>query len=171
MVNFLDSDSANLEDLEMASWNHSAVQFSLLKSLDIPDKYVPRPELSLDLGTLDLTKLKIGAKQELKPDVCLYPATRRGLSRPTDILRMTEMPLLVIEILSPTQGMYDIKEKFKAYFALGIKSCWLVLPEIENITIYSSTMDSGKAFSRLHGDSEVVDEVLAIRVPLDKIFE
>jgi hypothetical protein len=66
--------------------------------------------------------------------------------------------------------MYDLKEKFKAYFALGIKSCWLVLPEIENITVYS-LLNQGKAFSKLHGDCEVVDEVLELRLPLDKVFE
>lgn len=157
-------------DPEMASWNHSAVQFNLLKLLDLSEKYVPRPELSLDISKVDLSKFNLDAKQELKPDICLYPATHRGLSRPNDILRMSEMPLLAIEILSPKQGMYDLKEKFKAYFALGIKSCWLVLPEIENITVYSS-LNQGKAFSKLHGDCEVVDEVLELRLPLDKVFE
>ena len=33
-----------------------------------------------------------------------YP---RGLRRPVDILRMTDMPVLAIEILSSKQGIYD----------------------------------------------------------------
>jgi Uma2 family endonuclease len=82
---------------------------------------------------------------------------------------MSDMPLLAIEILSPTQGMYEIKEKFKAYFALGVESCWLVAPEIEVITVYSSMQDF-KLFNLRHGDIELVDEVIGIRLPLEKIF-
>ncbi len=78
---------------------------------------------------------------------------------------MKEMPLLVIEILSPRQGVYDIVEKFKVYFALGIQSCWLVEPILSTVTIYSA-MDNYHTFS----SGEVVDGTLGIRLPLQEIF-
>ena len=96
-----------------------------------------------------------------------YP---RGLRKPVDILRMTDMPVLAIEILSPKQGIYDIKQKFQAYFALGIPSCWLVQPEIEAVTVYSA-IDQFKLFDRSHGDTEIVDTVLGIHLSLEKIFD
>ena len=76
------------------------------------------------------------------------------------------MPLLAIEILSPKQGMDDVLAKFQAYFALGVKSCWLVTPALEAVTVYSS-LDNFKIFGK---NGEVVDEVLGISVPLAKIF-
>ena len=44
----------------------------------------------------------------------------------------------LFEILSPKQDTYDILEKFKAYFALGITSCWLVAPALRTVTVYAS---------------------------------
>jgi Uma2 family endonuclease len=159
------------EPSEMASWNHGWVQMQLCKTflLDVPN-YVPNLELSLDISKFNLSQFNFSAKEELKPDICLYPPTRRGLSKPKDIVRMSEIPLLAIEILSPRQGLLDIKENFEVYFFLGIKSCWMVLPEIETVTVYSS-MNQCKTFSRPHADSKVIDEVLDLQLPLNKIFD
>ncbi len=152
---------------DMSSWNHGFVQTRLVKYLPEEDRFTTNMEVSLDISSLDLTKFDLKAKEELKPDVCLYPAQRRGLCKPRDILKMSEMPLLAIEILSPRQGMDDILAKFQVYFALGIKSCWLVVPAIEVITVYSA-VDNFKSFDK--GDQEVVDEVLNVRIPVGKIF-
>jgi Uma2 family endonuclease len=165
---FTTESSEHEENFDMGSWNHALVQ-SRLNRLLPNDKFTLVTELSLDISTLDLSQFNIKAREELKPDICLYPPTRRGLSRPTDILKMSEMPLLAIEILSPTQGMYEIKEKFKVYFALGIKSCWLVAPEIGVITVYSS-INQFKNFDLLSGNNQVIDEVLDIRLSLEEVF-
>lgn len=157
------------ESTDMASWNHSWVQLQLAKTLlDLPD-YTPSIELSLDISQADLSQFNLSADRELKPDICLYSAAHRGFKRPTDLLRMTEMPLATIEILSPKQGTYDLKEKIKAYFFLGVKSCWLVIPEVEIVTVYSS-IDQFNNFNFRGGDTEVIDEVLKLRVPLANMF-
>ncbi len=49
---------------------------------------------------------------------------------------MQEMPKLVIEVISPRQGSFSIIEKFQAYFALGIQSCWLVDPITAVVSVY-----------------------------------
>ncbi len=151
----------------MGSWNHSFVQSRLVRLLPEEDKFIVHIELSLDISSLELSQFDIKAKDELKPDICIYPANRRGLSRPRDILKMSEMPLLIIEILSPKQGIDDILAQFQVYFALGVKSCWLVAPQIEVVTIYC-TMDNFQTFDKT--DAQLVDETLNIRLPMEQIF-
>lgn len=123
----------------MGSFNHGYIQLRLGGLLDRLGVFTPVGELSLDVSRIDITQFNLRPKTELIPDICLYP--KRTLSRPTDIQRMTEMPLVAIEILSPRQGFDEILEKFKVYFALGIPSCWLVAPAINAISVYTSPTD------------------------------
>jgi Uma2 family endonuclease len=157
----IEAETEGYED--MGSFNHGYVQIRLGVLLDRLGKYTPIGELSLDVSGIDLSKYGLSAKEEIKPDISLYP--KRGLFRPSDILRMKEMPLLVIEILSPRQGVYDIVEKFKVYFDLGIKSCWLVEPIINTVTVYSA-IDNYRTYS----SGEVLDDKLEIRLSLAEIF-
>ena len=152
------------ESEDMGSFNHGYTQARLIVLFDRAGQYTPITELSLDVSGIDLSQFDLKTKEEMKPDICLYP--KRGRSRPRDILRMTEMPLLAVEILSPKQGTYDILEKFKVYFELGVRSCWLVDPAINTVTIYSSN-DAWQTFS----NNEVIDEPLGIKLPLDEIFD
>lgn len=152
------------EFADMGSFNHGYVQARLTVLFAQIDKYTPVNELSLDVSRVDLSKFDIKAKEEIKPDIALYP--KRGLSRPTDILRMVEMPLLATEILSPKQGTYDILQKFGVYFELGIKSCWLVEPAISTVTVYAS-LTQWKTFS----SGDVIDEIAGIRLSLNEIFD
>lgn len=142
------------ESLDVSSYNHAIVQINLAFLLKLLNRYDVLTELSLDIGD----------SREMKPDVCIYP--KRGLSRPRDILRMVEMPMLAIEILSPEQGTDEILEKFESYFKMSIQSCWLVDPAIEVVAVYQ-TMNKHSVFNA----QEVVDEVLGIRLPLVQIFE
>lgn len=148
---------------DMGSFNHGYIQVRLDILFDRLGGFTPVNELSLDVSTVDLSKFDLRSKEEIKPDVCLYP--KRGLSEPRDILRMREMPLLAVEIVSPKQGLYEIWEKFRLYFELGIQSCWLVEPTTRIVTVYSSSQ-ARRAFS----SDDVVDEKLGIRIPIYEIF-
>jgi Uma2 family endonuclease len=154
------------ETQEMGSLNHSIAQARLTSQLSLDDKFTLAVELSLDVSQIDLTPFGLTTK-ELKPDVCLYPKTI-GYSKPRDIIKMPEVPLLTIEILSPTQSIDDILAKIQAYFAMGVKSVWLVMPAFESITVYISMTDF-KLFDTKR-DTEVIDKNLDIRLPLQKIF-
>lgn len=156
------ADVETQEAGEQGSHNHALVQTNLGFLLKRLGRYSVFTELSLDSSGLDLKQFNV--RDEVKPDLCLYP--KRSLSRPFDILKMAEMPLLAIEILSPRQGVQDILEKFAAYFALGIKSCWLVDPITAIVAVYSA-LDQHKIYS----DGEVIDEVIGIRLPFSEIFE
>lgn len=151
------------EDENMGSYNHGYIQVRLGILFDRLGNFTPINELSLDVSGVDLSKFDLRTKEEIKPDVCLYP--KRGLSQPRDILKMREMPLLAIEILSPRQGVYDILEKFRLYFELGIQSCWLVEPATRVVTVYTSIYD-WQAFA----NNEVIDEKVGIHIPIHEIF-
>lgn len=136
------------------SYHHAYLSSNLIAALHQLKTYSVFSELTLQIDGKDYI-----------PDVCLY------LKKPMnfaggDILRMTELPLLAIEILSPTQGTQEIIDKFKIYFAAGIKSCWLIIPPAQTVVVYASS-EQAKTFS----GGELVDDVMSICVPLKEIFE
>jgi hypothetical protein len=170
MSEVIDIEEEILEDEydkgdEMGSVNHSVAQGRISGLLFNDGRFTVMPELSLDMSQIELSQFGLKAKNELKADICLYPNSVGGRTR--DLLRMPEMPLLAIEVISPEQGIRVILAKFDAYFALGVKSCWLVMPEIKTITVYSQP-DKFNNFDC--NDTEVVDDVMDIRLPISQIF-
>lgn len=154
---------ADGEPVNKGSFNHGYTQIRLGVIFERLGNYTPVSTLTLDVSSLDLSKYEVRSKEEIKPDLSIYP--KRGLSRPQDILRMREMPLLAIEIVSPKQDVYDLIEKFKIYFDLGVQSCWLVEPAINAVTVYTSIYE-WETYTR----GEVVDPKLGIRLPIHDIF-
>jgi Uma2 family endonuclease len=154
------------ESQESGSLNHSIVQAQITCLLYPDERFRVMVELSLDASQIDLSQFGLKAKDELKPDVCLYPRSV-GLSEPTDILKMLEMPLLAIEVVSPKQGIDGILAKFQAYFTVGIQSCWLAVPAIKSIAVYSQPTRF-KAFNM--NDTDIIDETLDIHLPIQKVF-
>ena len=114
----------NVEEVKVVSLNHGITQANLTTLCSHDERFRVITELSLDVSQIDLNQFGLKVKDELILDVCLYLRKQR-LTQGDDILKMSQMPLLIIEILSP-KALSDILFKFKAYFALGIKSCWLV---------------------------------------------
>jgi Uma2 family endonuclease len=136
------------------SYHHAYLSCNLIAALHQLKTYSVFSELTLQIDGKDYI-----------PDVCLY------LKKPMnfaggDILRMTELPLLAIEVLSPTQGTQEIIDKFKIYFAAGIKSCWLIIPPAQTVVVYASA-ERAKTFS----SGELMDEIMSIQLPLKEIFE
>ncbi|MEM7131999.1 MAG: Uma2 family endonuclease [Chloroflexota bacterium] len=158
-----DEEIAPEELAELGSYNHSYLQAKLSSLFFVRSEYTPFTELSLDVSGLDDEVLKAKYKDSIKPDICLYP--NRSLNPAEDILKMTEMPLLAIEILSPMQGVHTLQEKIKVYFALGVQSCWLVYPSVPAVTVYQSA----QAFHS-YSSGDVVDDALGIRIPLADII-
>ncbi|MEN8220216.1 MAG: Uma2 family endonuclease [Pseudomonadota bacterium] len=154
------------EDSDIGSWAHSSIQTNLAGLLRNDGRFRVLVELSLDVSQVDLSQFGL-TKKELKPDVCLYTKKKR-VEPGGDILRMSEMPSLAIEILSPKQNISELSAKQNAYFALGIKSYWLVLPINETITVYSAP---NRFESYGTKEVELIDEVMDIRLPMKDIFE
>lgn len=148
---------------DIGSFNHSTVQANLAYLLKRIGHYTVSVELSLDSSALDKTAFDFG--EELIPDLCVYP--KRQLIKSNDILKMKEMPLIAVEVLSFRQFTSTLVTKFEAYFALGIQSCWLVDPLTQSIHVYSS-IEQWQTFGI---DDELVDEQFGIRFSVAEVFE
>ncbi len=136
------------------SYHHAYLSSNLIAALHQFKTYSVFSELTLQIAGKDYI-----------PDVCLYLKKPMNFAS-GDILKMTELPLLAIEVLSPTQGTQELIDKFKIYFAAGIKSCWLIIPPAQTVVVYVSS-EQAKIFS----SGELTDDVMAIQLPLKKIFE
>ncbi len=152
---------------EMGSWYHSCTQTKLASLLDQEESFFVVTELSLDISQYDLSEYRLDAKNEIKPDVCVYLKRPIIPEKETDLVTVSQMPDLAIEVLSPRQSISYLTRKIKAYFELGVRSGWLVNPEQGFISIYS-TPNRGKPFS--YKDAEAIDEIMNIRLPIQKVF-
>ena len=77
---------------------------------------------------------------ELQPDVLL--------ARQSDLTdqNLPAVPLLVVEVLSPTTWHRDLGEKMAAYARAGVRHYWVLAPDVPSITIY-----------QLEGDDEYAE--------------
>ena len=167
MTKVIDFEQENYdEEIEMGSFNHSLTQSNLASLLYTDERFTTLVELSLDTSKIDLHQFGLKAKDELKPDVCIY-TNPPEVEPPDDLIKTTQMPDMAIEILSPSQTVSELINKLKAYFALEVKSCWLVIPATESITIFSQPKQY-KTFGT--NTTEIVDEVMNIHLPLQKVF-
>ena len=144
--------------IDMGSRNHSYLQMKLGALLLGLEQYMVLSEISLDSCGLE------NNTKEMRPDLALYP--QQSIDFLQDEIRMQTMPLLVIEILSPRQSIDEILEKFRAYFELGVKSCWLVLPPLQSVSVFSAA-NKEQTFSQ----GELVDDALNIQFSLKKVFQ
>ncbi|MFN0215515.1 MAG: Uma2 family endonuclease [Saprospiraceae bacterium] len=139
----------------MPSKHHSFIQSRLLSQFDrrYSDHYTVLTEVSLNLPIRDRV-----------PDLCVYPYTE---FMGEEEIRMTDLPICIIEILSPTQNHIDLLIKRREYFDAGVKSYWLVFPDPKSVYVYSNP-DEFEVYSY----REVLqDPALEIELPLAEIFK
>ena len=137
----------------MPSKLHSITQKNLIIAFhDFEPPYTVFSELTLELGNRQLT-----------PDISVYREMEVDFIE--DVLRMTDPPLLAIEIASPTQGIQDLVDKARALLDNGVDSCWLVQPQLKTITVFTGEMES-----TTYSDGTVTDPVTDISVTLDDVF-
>jgi len=97
------------------------------------------------------------------PDLCVYP--KKIYNGFQDHKKATEPPFTAIEILSLTQTIDKLGEKFEAYFAAGVKSCWLVQPMLDTICVITPD----KNVSVFHKNT-LTDPATGITVDLNDVF-
>ena len=140
----------------MPSLNHAIIQGNLIFELKLryKERYSFPSELSLDLPECPTV-----------PDLAIYPKMKIDLQN--DVVAMTEPPLCVVEIVSPTQAINELTAKARAYFKHGVKSCWIVIPPLGNIYVYSSPEE----YQIFRASDTLHDPVLNISFPLKEVFE
>lgn len=80
---------------------------------------------------------------------------------------MTEIPLCLVEIISPTQNNIELLIKRRQYFDAGVRSYWLVSPEPKCAYVYSSP-DEFEVYSYRE---ILIDSTLGIELPLSEVFK
>ena len=99
------------------------------------------------------------------PNLILYPFGE--LDFKNDPARRTDSPLLAIEIHSASQSTKDMTDKLESYFYFGVKSCWIVMPNLQGVCVY----DNPFHYNFFHGNDTLKDTTLAIEIDLKKVFE
>jgi Uma2 family endonuclease len=135
------------------SFHHAYLSSNLIALLHKFEQYSIFSELTLQINGKDYI-----------PAISVYYKTKVNFLA-GDIIKMTEMPLLAVEILSPSQGMQEMLDKFEIYFGAGIKSCWLVVPIPQSVIVYSS-LQRAKTFYQ----ADVADEIIGITLSFSELF-
>ncbi len=138
------------------SKNHSIVQGNIYFLLR--QKYEPRYRLLLEISMVVDEKDRV-------PDIAIYEPL--DFTPGNDEVRLAEVPLATIEILSPKQNLGDLIAKSYLYFEAGVKSYWLVLPDLTTIYIFSAPNEY-EAFVK---KGILKDAQLDIELNLEDIFK
>ncbi|MFN0034075.1 MAG: Uma2 family endonuclease [Saprospiraceae bacterium] len=140
----------------MPDKNHAFVQARLLMKIQSKneERYTVLPEINLDLPI-----------RERVPDLAIYPPM--AFTPDENEVRMREVPLGVIEILSAKQDLTEMMIKRSEYFGAGVKSYWLALPALRTIYVFYPS-DEYDIYS---GKDILKDKVLGIELDLAEIFK
>lgn len=135
---------------------HGAIKANLIFELKLnyKDKFRIASEVSLATQPFGST-----------PDLILYP--QQTLDYKNDPSKREDAPLLTIEIHSAFQSTKEMVEKLEPYFDFGVKSFWIVMPNLQAILVY----DSPSHYHYFHEDEILKDNILNIEIDLKKIFE
>ncbi|MFZ4666985.1 MAG: Uma2 family endonuclease [Prochlorotrichaceae cyanobacterium] len=100
----------------MPSLNHSYLCTQILKQLAQNPKILALVELTLDIDN------------GLTPDICVYPAASLQPNFFEDVTRVSQMPILAIEVISANQNIQDLLHKAKRFVQAGVKTVWVLEP-------------------------------------------
>jgi Uma2 family endonuclease len=157
MENLVEVSSYEIErGKPMPSLNHAILQGNLIFELksNYRHRYTIASELSIEMPH----------KPDAVPDIAIYPLLKIDFLH--DQTSMTQMPLAVVEIVSPFQSNNEIIAKFERYFAAGVKSCWLVIPILRNIYVFSAP----SAYQIFQNNETLTDASLQISLSLSEMF-
>ncbi|GAB2558998.1 Uma2 family endonuclease [Spirosoma areae] len=97
------------------------------------------------------------------PDLSIFP--QEPANWLDDEVKVSRIPLTVIEILSPSQTVTELIDKAKAFFDTGVKSYWLVQPVLRTIFVLLPNGDE----LVFHNDT-LTDPTNDISIDLKKVF-
>lgn len=140
----------------MPDKNHAFVQgnFMFLLRLKYGALFTLLPEINLDLPI-----------RERVPDLAIYPPMIFAPDQ--NEIRMREVPLGVVEILSARQDLTELMIKCSEYFSAGVKSYWLALPALCTVYVFYAPNE----YEIFSGKDVLKDKVLGIELDLTDIFK
>ncbi|KOR33123.1 hypothetical protein TI05_02995 [Achromatium sp. WMS3] len=108
--------ATNNPTIEMPSLNHSYICAQIMRQLLQDDSIQPLPELTLDIENGLTPYISVFNKAKIQPNFF------------EDILKVKELPILAIEIISASQTIQAMLEKSNILVNSGIKNVWTVEP-------------------------------------------
>ncbi|WP_035565633.1 Uma2 family endonuclease [Hymenobacter sp. IS2118] len=138
------------------SLKHALIQGNLIQflRLNLGNDYLVLPELSLALDA-----------QKAVPDVSVF--LRAALDLAVEQIAVAQVPRTAIEILSPTQLIAELLEKAARYFAAGVQSYWLVVPELRAVAVFS---EPGK-YKYFYNGQTLADPVTGAEIVVSQLFD
>ena len=136
----------------MPGFEHALCQMRLgaqfMQSLD----YLVLSELNLELDGWRCV-----------PDICVFPAAMQASLRQQTWV--TEVPLVAVEIASPSQTLDEASAKIEKLLEHGVRSVWFVLPMTRVISIFQK---GSLPMSATTGT--LIDPATGIAVKVEEIF-
>ncbi len=140
----------------MPSQNHSIVQLNL--GFELKTRYRDQFRFMSEIN------IAIGGRV-LVPDVGIFEKTPVDMAH--DVQVLTQLPLTTIEILSPRQALDDLIDKADAYLAAGVKSCWVVMPKLQGVAVFSAP----GTYVFFRSPETLLDPATGVELPLEPLFE
>ena len=113
------------EEEDMPSLNHSYLCAQIMRQLLENEKIQPLPELTLDI------------EKGLTPDISVFPKEQIQPNFFEDVLKVQQMPILAIEVVSSSQSIHTILEKADLLVQAGVKTVWTVEPYGRSVFVIS----------------------------------
>lgn len=150
----IQSDYETERGKPMPSKLHSVITQRLTVFLvnNYGDQFEILPELTLDTS------------EKTTPDIAICQPEEIDFT--VDEIKRKEPPLATIEILSPTQVLQTLLDKTNEYFSFGVKSCWVILPTLKTVYVYSAPYK----FEVFSPGDDLYDAKLDIKMPIDTLF-
>jgi Uma2 family endonuclease len=146
---------------------HCTVMASLVGLLHAWFKQQPRPRGRLYVGDVRL-RLKRNPDTFVGVDIA-YIAADLAAQTAKDAKFIDGIPVLVIEILSPSDTVEEIGEKVEAYLTAGVSLVWEVNPKYEAVTVHRPGMPP-----ELFNITQVLTaepHLSGFRIPVAEVFE
>ncbi len=110
----------------------------------------------------------ISDTETYQPDIIFIDAKRRHIIGEKKI---EEAPDLVVEILSPSTGYYDLSHKKRMYETSGVREYWIVDPAEKTVEVLVNADGAFKLISSGRGEGKVRSHLLSgFEVTLENIF-
>ena len=109
-----------------------------------------------------------------QPDVLVVNAELTGISRPSDLVGrpfLERPPLLVVEVLSPSNTPHDITERLADYQSIGVPECWLASFPARTVEVLRLTGEEAVSVATYGvGDTLRSDVLPGFELAIDDIY-
>ena len=103
-----------------------------------------------------------------QPDIVYLAKERLGIIVDG---RIKGAPDIVVEVLSPSTGYYDLSHKKNMYESSGVKEYWIVYPQEEIIEVFENVSGEFQQIARVKRQGNVTSKLLqGFSVSLSDIF-